>query len=112
MEFDFEEKLQELSEDKEFLEKVCSTEEPEQIKALFLEKDIEMDDEAATAFVEKLRSMDGEELDEEALENVSGGFLGLCAAGTIAACAIGGALAGIALAAICLYAYKKLKYHQ
>lgn len=110
MEFNFEDKLQELSEDKEFLEKVCSAEDPEQVKALFLEKDIEMDVEAANAFVEKIRSMDGEELDEEALENVSGGFLGLCAVGTIAAWAIVGAVAGIAIAALCLYAYKKLKY--
>ncbi len=112
MAISFEEKVKELSEDKEFLEKVCTIEDPEQIKALFLEKDVEMDDDAAKAFVEKVRSMDGKELNEAELENVSGGVLGICAVSTIVGWACVGAAGGVVLG-VCLvlayYYYKKIK---
>lgn len=105
---DFESIVNGLKEDKDFVEKVCTATDPELVKALFLEKDVELDDEAAKAFVEKVQSANGDELNEDDLENVSGGF---CALGTIAACAIGGAVAGVALGACLLvayYYYKKL----
>ena len=114
MEFNFEDKLKELSEDKEFIEKVCLADDPEQVKSLFLEKNIEMDDEAANAFVEKVRSMEGEEIDEEELENVSGGgigaALGFCALSTVGAWAIVGVAAGVVLGVALVKLYKGIKY--
>ena len=97
-----------LGEDKVFIEKVCTAETVEQIKALFLEKSVEVDDEAANAFLERVKAGVSDELAEEDLENVSGGFI--CTASMIATAAVLGAIMGISLAAALLKLYKNLKY--
>ena len=110
MAFDFEGKLNELADDKDFLEAVCTTKDPEALKNLFLKKEIELDDEAAKAFIEKVQNENTEELIEEELEDVSGGILGLCAAGTIAAYAILGGVGGAVLGGLAVKLYKLIKY--
>ena len=82
-----------LGEDKVFIEKVCTAETVEQIKALFLER---------------VKAGVSDELAEEDLENVSGGFI--CTASMIATAAVLGAIMGISLAAALLKLYKNLKY--
>ena len=112
MNTEFENIINGLQNDKDFLEKVCTATDPELVKVLFLEKDVELDDAAARAFVEKVQSTESEELNEDDLENVSGGILGLCATGTIAACAICGVMGGVVLGAFLVagyYYYKQYK---
>lgn len=95
--------FEELYKDKAFLEKVVSAENPDQVKALFLEKGLEFDDEAAKAFLETVRKGEDGELDESDLEAVSGGFaLTLTTIGIAVACGAGaGLVAGVSAA--CLY---------
>lgn len=70
-------KMLELAmEDKEFEEKVANIESEAALKALFATKGIIMTDEEISAFCKKVRSMlndNGDEISEDALDDVSGG---------------------------------------
>lgn len=113
MNIDFTEKLNELAQDNKFIDSVCNAPNTEEVKALFMAKNIELDDDAAKAFYEKVHD-DSEELDENALDNVSGGglgaALGFCALGTVGAWAVVGIAAGVALGVALVKLYSFLKY--
>lgn len=84
--------IDEALKDGDFCNKLAETTRAAEIKALFLEKGIEVDDELANAaFKQKERVLAGEELSEEELELVAGGCRKCWAAWAGA-----GALAGIA----------------
>ena len=64
-------KLENLQNDKEFMDKLAEANDVESIKALLAAKGIEMSDEEIK---EALDRSDGGELSENDLENVAGGF--------------------------------------
>ena len=95
-----EEKLNSIGEaieDEAFAAKVKSAQSADEIKTLFLEKGIEVDDEFARGAYEKLEFLsNGGELSSEELEMVSGGkktrFGGWCAC--VGGAAVGGYIGG------------------
>ena len=114
MNMDFTEKLNELLADERFVKDVCTAENTEAVKALFKSKNVALDDEAAKELYAKVHSDAGEELDEDALENVNGGglgaALGFCALSTVGAWAVVGIAAGVVLGVLLVKAYTFFKY--
>ena len=79
-----EERIKEVFSDEAFLEKILSTETPEEVQELLEDKDIEMSigeiEKAKEMILKKLEDPDAElELSDEDLEDVSGGIAPLLA---------------------------------
>ena len=114
MENNFNEKFMAVAEDKEFIAKVCTAENEDQVKAFFKEKDIDMDDDAAKGFLEEVKRGINNELTVDELEDVSGGgiltALGFCAGATIGAWAVVGVTGGVVLGVACVKLYSLVKY--
>ena len=74
------EKLNKALSDKAFAEKVFAMENPEEVRAALLEKDIDLDVEDLIEIKDLLvkHFEGGEELSEDDLEDVSGGLCTLC----------------------------------
>ncbi len=70
-----EQRIQELANDKAFVEMVLALETPEEVQAAFEEKDVELSIAEIQKVYEVLSKHEGEELTEEDLENVAGGEL-------------------------------------
>jgi len=70
-------KIEDLKNDREYLDKLAAQDTPEKIQATFAEKGIELTlEEVKTIIVGVVDSLDNSEtLDEVMLENVSGGFV-------------------------------------
>jgi predicted ribosomally synthesized peptide with nif11-like leader len=86
-------KLEQLNNNPEFKEKLEACETAEEMAALFCEEGIEVTAEQLTQAVSMVTAQNSDgELDEDALENVSGGILmeSLCAAWMIANIMIAG----------------------
>ena len=77
--------VEKVLEDKEFVEKVLSLEEPEDVQKAFEEKGINLSLDDVNALGNALKADEGDELNESSLEDVAGGsavaVIGLVAAG-------------------------------
>lgn len=102
------ERIKELFADESFVKQLMEQEEPEQVQALLLERDVDLTIEQIVQIREMIeKQLNGEinleELSEEELENVSGGltFLACCIIGvavTAVATGVGFAVGGAASA--------------
>ena len=91
--------MNELYSDSNFVKEICEADDIAVIKSLFEEKGLQLDDEAAEAFLQKTHQQtDDGILSEEELETVNGGFL-------VEAIVLGAAC-GVILAAGALAFYK------
>ncbi len=88
-----EQRIKELLADEEFVKELVALETPEEVQAMLEEYDIEVTTEEIQQIHDFLVEHEGEELSEEDLENVAGGFgliilaliiVGAIATGTLA----------------------------
>jgi hypothetical protein len=103
------EKFNKLMEDKAFVEKMLGQETQEDVQKLFAENGVEMTMEEVGQLGETLnKCFDklGDELDESALEDVSGGFFITLGAG-VTGWAVAKAVIGIGAAGLAIYKWYK-----
>ncbi len=105
------EKFNQLMEDKEFVVKMLSQKTEEDVQKLFLENNVEMTldevDELGATLDKAFEKLNNDELDEESLENVSGGFLGITLAAGVTWWAVGKAVIGVGAAGLAIYKWYK-----
>lgn len=90
-------KLELAMEDAEFEEKVANVESEKELKELFASKGIDMSDEEVSSFCEKVRSVleeGGDELSEDALDDVAGGMGIIGGLTLVGACYVAGRIYG------------------
>ena len=69
------EKIKELMNDKEFVAKIATMEEPEDVQTAFAEQGVDFSLEQINQIAELVMNDNAEELNEDALEAVAGGIL-------------------------------------